>query len=523
MTIFGSTGTGKTKLSVELALFLSSHPTTQYPSGAEIISCDSMQIYRGLDVITNKATTEEMQGVPHHLISFLDPSQPGEKGGYDVTRFVEDTNRIAGRLVGEGKCPIVCGGTGYYAQHLLFPGRLITSSDADAKHSSPIPLDQSETYRALTQEEKELLEQISTDGSAKSDLASSATKDRELGMKLWKLLDRIDPVMAARWHYRDSRKIANSLRVFKETGQAHSYWISQQDNKTSSSPAKSGVAGYRKLLFWLWCDPPVLRSRLDDRVDEMVLRGLIEEVKEMRSIAKRTLDDITGRYQLGIFQTIGYRQFAEYLDKLESLAYTTETEEKNGFDSAVEDTKTATRQYAKSQLKWVQNKLIPEVRRAQAAFEGSPDVELYLLDATDPTAWNEKVLQPALKILTSFLHRQTLPDPRDVSNPIAAETYLFGGPTANQALTKLGQLEEGREGVRTIQANKLFTCSICTSNPAQPVLVREVDRETHRKGRHHRNNVKRRMGQEEKQSRIAEKISQGELVRAERQRLKEKP
>ncbi len=104
VTIFGSTGVGKTKLSVELSLAIANDPHRfgGY-KGAEVISCDSMQIYQGLDIITNKATEEEMQGVKHHLLGFLDPAD-GEKGAaYDVTKFVEDTNRIVGGLEAEGK------------------------------------------------------------------------------------------------------------------------------------------------------------------------------------------------------------------------------------------------------------------------------------------------------------------------------------------------------------------------------------------------------------------------------------
>nr|URW63633.1 IPT [Ustilago esculenta] len=498
-----------------------------------------MQIYKGLDIITNKATREEMQGVKHHLIGFLDPEE-AEGGSYDVTKFVEDTNTIARRLVEGGRVPIVCGGTTYYLLHLLFPGRLITTTpvvgEGGEKRDDGVDLTGNPLYQRLDEEERGLLDQVSAGNSAKVDLAAKATADPGLGMKLWKLLEKVDPAMAARWHYRDSRKVANSLRVYKETGRSHSHWIAEQDSQeqdTAISDSKqvgeeNGVSGYRKLLFWLWCDPPVLRKRLDDRVDEMVERGLEAEVQEMRTIAKRMLDEVvsdsTPNYQSGIFQTIGYRQFAEYLDRLETLT-SVSTKEKDGwFGKAVEDTKTATRQYAKSQLKWVQNKLIPEVRRAQQAVR-SDDVQLYLLDASDVSQWNEKVFQPALQVVSNFLNHTTLPHPSSVSNPSAANTYLYSGRTANQALTRLETKgkTEGGEGMRTIEANKLFTCETCTFDPSHPVLVREVDCETHRKGRHHRNNIKRKMSTQEKHNRIQEKIQQGQRTKALRQQLKDRP
>lgn len=497
ITIFGSTGTGKTKLSVQLARALSSSTTDTPYTGAEIISCDSMQIYKGLDIITNKATACEMGGVPHHLIGFVDPAADLE-GGYDVTQFVADTNRIVSDLAERGQVGVVCGGTTYYLQHLLFPGRLITSSRDEGVDVTLDPL-----YQSLNGEERELLERVSAGNSGKVDLATAASGDAALSMALWQLLAKVDPPMAARWHHRDARKIANSLRVYKCTGRPHSHLIAEQDSLPApSAPGASAVSGRRKLLFWLWCDPPVLRDRLDARVDEMVSRGLLAEVAQLRAIAP------SPNYQSGIFQTIGYRQFARYLES---------PEEPGAWASAVDETKTATRQYAKSQLKWVQNKLVPEVRRAQAAGD---DVEVFLLDATDVARWDEKVLAPALEVMHRFLAGHELPSPRDVSNAEAAERYLYGGRSENQALTKMGE-GDGGEGGRTIEANRLYTCNVCTFHPESPVRVREVDRETHTRGRHHRNNVKRRMSSEEKDRRIRDKVEQGERVRAMREQLKQ--
>lgn len=524
ITIFGSTGTGKTKLSVELARAISADPVRfGGRAGAEVISCDSMQIYKGLDIITNKATVEEMQGVKHHLIGFVDPEREVEGGSYDVKRFVEDTNRIVGGLGEGGKVGIVCGGTTYYLQHLLFPGRLVSSSSSLDADRGKVELSADPAYQKMGAEEHELLDQVSVGNSAKLDLAARATADPSLAMKLWALLEKVDPTMAARWHYRDTRKVANSLRVYKETGRPHSRWIAEQDSSTTDdSTPTAGVSGHRKLLFWLWCDPPVLRKRLNDRMDEMVQRGLESEVREMREIARRMLDDVVKRtsYQSRIFQTIGYRQFAEYLDRLESFS-PSEAEKKEGFDKAVDDTKTATRQYAKSQLKWVQNKLVPEVRRAQSALAAAGQVELYLLDATDVSAWDEKVVTPALNIVSRFLTSQTLPHPTTISNPTAASHYLYSGRTANQALSKFDSTHASQgEGTRTIQANQLYTCDICTFDQSNPVRIRMVDRSAHEKGRHHRNNVKRKTSKEEREEKIREKIARGLAVKAERELLK---
>lgn len=518
ITIFGSTGTGKTKLSVELSLAIGSDGSGfGNREGAEVISCDSMQIYRGLDIITNKATKDEMQGVVHHLIGFLDPEQQ-PLAGYDVTKFVDDANRLVGELHEKHKVAVVCGGTTYYLQHLMFPGQLISSN---LNTHSEVDLTSQVLYQTLDEQERTLLDHVSTTNSAKLDLAAKASGDVSLAMKLWQLLEKIDPVMAGRWHYRDSRKIANSLRVYKETGRAHSQWIAEQDSPVKNVE-QTRVSASRKLLFWLWCDPPVLRQRLDDRVDDMVSRGLEAEVREMRAIAHRMLSDVLEQrnYQSGIFQTIGYRQFVEYLDRLDTLGSETSKDQPKWFDKAVQDTKTSTRQYAKSQLKWVQNKLVPEVRRAQAA--GS-QVELYLLDATDVCSWNQNVLAPALDITRRFLNHQPLPHPQTVSNPTAAKSYLYSGRSANQALSKFAPstpLTNHAHAHLTVQANQLYTCHVCTFDPSRPVRIREVDRQSHTTSRHHRNNVKRKSSLHTKQAAIQAAIQAGQNISAERRRRK---
>ena len=117
VAVIGSTGTGKSQLAVDLAR----HAAQHLGMHAEAISADSMQTYVGLDVITNKADASEMEGIPHHLLSFLSPGQE-----YDITQFVADAGGLCAQLQQQGALPIVVGGTTYYVQHLLFPGRLVS-------------------------------------------------------------------------------------------------------------------------------------------------------------------------------------------------------------------------------------------------------------------------------------------------------------------------------------------------------------------------------------------------------------
>ena len=537
ITIFGSTGTGKTKLSVEIAQSIAQGQHGGY-SSAEIISCDSMQIYRGLDIITNKATEEEMSGVPHHLIGFLNPGQE-----YDVAQFIRDVQKLHTDLAAAGKATVIAGGTTYYLQHLLFPGRLVTSKKPDTSDTNRDP-EVEAIVLSLPVEERNIL-----------DLASHKTTSKELlgnqegdPLQLWKLLQKLDPDMAARWHWKDIRKISNSLRVIAETGRRHSEWIQAQDSQRgdpdfAQSSAGTHVDGLRRLLIWVWCEPETLKSRLDERVDDMVARGLLDEIREMRTMAKNIFESSPDgqTYQTGIFQTIGYKQFDEYLsrmdelyshmtDKLESMPHY--GDEKAGilFREAVQKTQQATRRYAKDQIKWVHNKLVPEIRTAQAQVRSArhqlgptanDDIQLYLLDATDKAAWDTNVRDPAIDIVRRFLNRESLPDPATISP--AASKHLFAGRTQNSALN----LHEGssadnsaNEGKRTIQANQMYVCPECTASRDKPFLVRVVDREKHTRGKHHRANARPRMTDAEKAAEIERKKALGEEKRRAREAIK---
>ncbi|KAN0066085.1 Leucyl aminopeptidase yscIV [Thecaphora frezii] len=552
-----------------------------------------MQIYQGLDIITNKATEDEMKGVPHHLMGFLEPGQE-----YDVAQFIRDVKRLHHQLAGRPKktLTIVAGGTTYYLQHLLFPGRLVTSegeasADPTAKDGAAA-IDGDPTVikemEALSPSERAMLELVSHKASSKQLLALQ----NDSPMVLWKLLHKLDPDMAARWHWKDARKVANSLRIIKETRRRHSDWIQQQDQQRRQrqlSPppsqeaaetaeavgkvASSEVDGLRRLLFWVWCEPETLKRRLDERVDEMVERGLLEEIVEMRNIAKKIFDDlaaaaaaapssssqdgeaavVTQNYQTGIFQTIGYKQFDAYLNRLEELDQRFQSfEEKTKaqqqprhygdetaqglFEEAKAKMQQATRRYAKDQIKWVQNKLIPEVRQAQAFLrqarrgveESCHDVQLYLLDATDKTQWNAKVRDPALSIVHAFLERQHLPDPSTVSSPEVAR-QLFQGRTSNAALSKHASASASvftdvdaaqDEGRHTLDANRMYVCQICTTDQDQPHLVREVDRQVHEKGRAHRNRARALVPEEQRAAEIQRKKALGEEKRKAREAIK---
>jgi len=271
IVILGPTAAGKTKLAVELAKQL----------GGEIISADSMQVYRGMDIGTAKPTMEERQGVPHHLIDVRDPDQE-----WTVSDFVEQTNQLTDQLAAWGKAPIIVGGTGLYLWSLL-EGFAFPLSPAD----------------------KEL--------RARLELESTSI--------LYSRLSTIDPPAAAKIHANDKKRIIRALEVYELTGQPIS---KLQELRTSNVEHRTS----KYLLIGL--DPPreELYKNINKRVDTMLEKGLVEEVKGLREKG----------YGKDIFsmQALGYKEVFEYLDGHWTLDFLTA------------ELKKRTRHFARRQMTW---------------------------------------------------------------------------------------------------------------------------------------------------------------------------
>ncbi len=221
LVLTGPTATGKTKLGVMLAQSL----------GGEVVSADSMQIYRGMEIGSAAPTREEMQGVPHHLIGFLDPSEPYSAGLYvaDAARAVED-------IMSRGKLPIIVGGTLLYIESLL-AGRAFTGSDPDLR----------------------------------------AALDAEYGSlggeAMLEKLRACDAASAAALHPNDRKRIVRALEIFKLTGKTKS----ELDEASRAVPPRWK---YVKLALG-YADRADLYSRIDARVDDMLARGLAAETQAL--------------------------------------------------------------------------------------------------------------------------------------------------------------------------------------------------------------------------------------------------
>ena len=245
--IAGPTASGKTALAVELAKELN----------GEVVSCDSMQVYRRMDIGTAKPTAEEMQGIVHHM---LDVAEPDED--FSVSRYCCLASKIVDDIIARGKTAIIAGGTGLYMDSLI-----------KGNDFAPFP----------STGMREKLE-------AQADLE---------GMEaMLSQLNSIDPEAAARLHLADRKRIIRALEVYYETGET----ITQHNRKTQAIPPK-----YQPLWLGLDFDPrAALYDRIDRRVDIMLAAGLVEEIQAL--LASGIPAKCTA------MQAIGYKEFVDALD-----------------------------------------------------------------------------------------------------------------------------------------------------------------------------------------------------------------
>lgn len=244
----GPTAVGKTALSIALAKRIQ----------GEIISADSMQVYRGMDIGSAKILPEEMGGVPHHLIDILDPREE-----FHVVTFQQKAREAMLGIYERGHIPIVVGGTGFYIQALLY--------DIDFTENGE-------------------------DKSFRHELEELAKTPEGAG-QLHQRLKEVDPVSAEMIHANNTKRVIRALEFFEETGTRISEHNERQRQKESP---------YRFCYFVLEDERSLLYERIDKRVDEMIRQGLVQEVERLRSQGcDRSMVSMQG---------LGYKEILDYLD-----------------------------------------------------------------------------------------------------------------------------------------------------------------------------------------------------------------
>ena len=245
VVIAGPTASGKTALSIALAKKF----------GGEIVSADSMQIYRYMDIGTAKPTKEEMAGVPHHLIDFVDP-----RDSFSVADYVPLAHETIVGIRQRSRLPVVVGGTGLYLDSLV--------KDVDFL-------------------------QDDSDPALRRELFALAEKEGEAA--LFAILQETDPVSAARIPPQNIRRVVRAIEFYRVTGMTISAHQAQTRQKESR---------YRPVLLAIRWDMEILYRRIEQRVDQMVRTGLFGEVE--------TLYRMGCRKEMGAMQGIGYRQVLNY-------------------------------------------------------------------------------------------------------------------------------------------------------------------------------------------------------------------
>ena len=269
----GPTAVGKTDLSIQLAKRI----------GGAIISADSMQVYKYMDIGSAKVMPDEMEGVKHYLIDELDPSDE-----FNIVRFQQMAKEALNEIYANGQIPIVAGGTGFYIQALLY--------DIDFTHQ-----DSDEAFRKKM-----------------ADFAAEHGAEA-----LHEKLKEIDPVSYETIHANNTKRVIRALEYYHLTGQPISAHNEQEHKKESP---------YNFVYFVLTDDRAHLYERIDRRVDLMMKKGLVDEVKRLYNMGYHK--------DMVSMQGLGYKELLSYLDGECTL------------DEAVYIIKRETRHFAKRQLTW---------------------------------------------------------------------------------------------------------------------------------------------------------------------------
>lgn len=260
LVIIGPTAVGKTKLSIEMAKRFE----------GEIISGDSMQIYRGMDIGTAKIKPEEMEGIPHHLIDIREPDE-----SFSVAEFQQLVRAKISEIAEKGKLPIIVGGTGLYIQSVIYDYQF---SDAAADEKFRLQLEErakNEGVEVLHQE-----------------------------------LTQIDSESAGQIHPNNVRRVIRALEIYHCTGKKVSDVQSEQQPDLLYETALIGLSMDREILY----------KRINMRVDLMMEEGLLTEVKQLHDQELRDCQSI---------QAIGYKEIYDYLDGIISLEQAVENLKQN--------------------------------------------------------------------------------------------------------------------------------------------------------------------------------------------------
>ncbi|MCL2247973.1 MAG: tRNA (adenosine(37)-N6)-dimethylallyltransferase MiaA [Oscillospiraceae bacterium] len=282
IVITGPTATGKTALGIQLAK----------QHDGEIVSADSMQIYKYMDIGTAKPTPEEQKSVPHHMIDVVPPWE-----NYSVARYVKEATTIIDDIIKRGKKPIIVGGTGLYIDSLL------SGREFAPKGDEKLRIELEERYEKVGGEE------------------------------MLSELKNIDPITAERLSPNDKKRIVRALETFIVTGKTKE----QHDEETRKIPPRYKAQKYALI----YDDRAVLYDKIDKRVDNMIKSGLEQEVENLLKMCKPFESELNKGRKPTAMKAIGYKELTETINGNVPLS------------DAIETIKMESRRYAKRQMTWL--------------------------------------------------------------------------------------------------------------------------------------------------------------------------
>lgn len=425
-----------------------------------------MQVYKGLDNITNKHPIEERENIPHHLLGHV-----GWDEEYSVQQFEKEALAVIDDIHSRGKLPILVGGTHYYNQAVMFRNATLSTTPT-AMNDLDGPSKNQKTTAELTDEQKETL-----DGPTHVVLEK---------------LKEIDPIVAEKFHPNDSRRIRRALEIFYTTSQKPSEIYAEQAQSkpsiTSSGsdqeieehkPDNDGTLAlrFRTMVFWIWCEQSTLNPRLDGRVDTMLEHGLYDEINELYSVYQRNpTSNEEEDLRKGVWQVIGFKEFLPWLrlpeNEREALTDDKTNNTNKAITECIDKMKQRTRKYSKQQTKFMKNTLMPKLNAMVDNQPSRNDVVAAILDATDLSQWGTNVAETGVQIAKDFLSEN-----KNQEKFIASSAELQKLLVTPKSFTKTQW--------------KHYPCSVCVdSQTGQPfVAVGEDQWAVHLKSRKHKSAV----------------------------------
>ncbi|XP_045440761.1 tRNA dimethylallyltransferase isoform X3 [Pipistrellus kuhlii] len=319
-------------------------------------------VYEGLDIITNKVSTQEQRLCQHHMISFVDPL---------VTNYtVTDFRNKATAVISLGKTAAgLDGGQAAHAKKGVF--FLVTVSSKQGTQDPTANRDNPSAPRGLK-------ETVSSDFNVA--FPGSLLEMLNLGLTSYESESAFN-------------KSTRSLQVFEETGIPHSEFLRRQHAEEGGGPLGGPLKFPNPCILWLHANQTVLDERLDKRVDDMLAAGLLDELRDFhRRYNQKKVEENSQDYQHGIFQSIGFKEFHEYLTTEGKC--TPETGHQL-LKKGIEALKQVTKRYARKQNRWIKNRFLSR--------PGPSVPPIYGLEVSDISKWEESVLEPAFEIVQSFI------------------------------------------------------------------------------------------------------------------------